>query len=58
MTRAEIEAKLIELERDIQKAKTAIWLAERQRLQLRFELRRLINKETTDMNPTIPPVSA
>jgi hypothetical protein len=39
MTRAELEQRLIELERDIQKAKTAIWLAERQRLQLRFELR-------------------
>jgi hypothetical protein len=48
----EIEAKLIELERDIQKAKTAIWLAERQRLQLRFELRRLINKETPEMRTT------
>jgi hypothetical protein len=54
MTREDLEQRLIELERDIQKAKTAIWLAERQRLQLRFELRRLINKETPDMNRTTP----
>jgi hypothetical protein len=58
MTREELEQRLIKLDSDIEQAKTAIWLAERQRLQLRFELRRLINKETPDMNPTIPPVSA
>ena len=45
MTRAELEARLLELERDIEKSKTAIWLAEHERLQLRTELLRLIHKE-------------
>ena len=52
MTREDLEQRLIELERDIQAAKTAIWLAERQRLQLRFQLRRLINAESKPMQIT------
>lgn len=45
MTR-ECEQRLIEIDHDIQKSKTALWLAERQRLQLRFVLRRLIHVES------------
>ena len=47
MTREELEQRLIELDREIQQAKTTIWLCEHEREQLRFELRRLINKETS-----------
>lgn len=57
MSRPEIEAKLIELERDIQKAKTAIWLAERQRLQLRFELRRMLQAESVQTTQITPEIS-
>ncbi|GEM_PF-4546715 len=46
MSRAELEQRLIDLERSIEASKTAIWLAEHEREQLRFELRRMLNKET------------
>ncbi|HEX3915540.1 MAG TPA: hypothetical protein VHW71_18730 [Steroidobacteraceae bacterium] len=56
MTRAELEQRLIELERSIEASKTAIWLAEHERLQLLNELRRLINAEskTPQITPEIP----
>jgi hypothetical protein len=37
--RAEIETRLLELERDIEKQRTGIWLAEHERETLRNELR-------------------
>jgi hypothetical protein len=45
MTRAELEQRLIDLDRRIEASKTAIWLAEHEREQLRFELRRLLQAE-------------
>lgn len=45
MTRAELEQRLLELERSIEASRTAIWLAEHEREQLRFELRRLLHAE-------------
>jgi hypothetical protein len=48
MTRPELEQRLLDLERSIEASKTAIWLAEYEREQLRFELRRLIHKETQE----------
>ena len=45
MSRADLEARLLKLERDIEKAKTAIWLAEHEREQLRFDPRRLLQAE-------------
>ena len=46
MSRPEIEAKLIELAAEIERAQTAIWLAEFEREQLRNELRRLPRGES------------
>jgi hypothetical protein len=45
MTRAELEQRLIDLERSIEGHRTAIWLAEQEREQLRFELRRFMQAE-------------
>src|SRR5579859_1767088 len=52
MSRAELEQRLIDLERSIEASKTAIWLAEHEREQLRFELRRMLNKETPTRSPS------
>jgi hypothetical protein len=52
MTRPEIEAKLIELERSIEQHRTGIWLAEFERDQLRHELRRL-SVQTMQITPEI-----
>jgi hypothetical protein len=45
LTRTELEQRLIEFERDIEGHRTAIWLVEHDREQLRFELRRLVHAE-------------
>ncbi|MEA3196292.1 MAG: hypothetical protein QOF32_344 [Gammaproteobacteria bacterium] len=47
MTRAEIEQRLIDLERQIEQHRTGIWLAEFEREQLRTKLRRLMHAEGT-----------
>jgi hypothetical protein len=52
MTRPELEQRLIDIEHRIEQSRTAIWLAEHEREELRFELRRLLNKETTNA-PTV-----
>jgi hypothetical protein len=46
VTRPEIEQRLTELAAEIEQAQTRVWLAENEREQLRFELRRLINAES------------
>jgi hypothetical protein len=51
MSRAEIESKLLELERRIEQSKTVTWLAERERDELRFELRRVIHAEAAAAAP-------
>jgi hypothetical protein len=56
MTRPELEQRLIELERDIEKSKTAQWLAEFEREQLRFELRRLAHVESTQTKKITPEI--
>ena len=48
MTRAELEARLLELERTIEASKTAQWLAEFERDQLRHELRLALYAETKE----------
>jgi hypothetical protein len=45
VTRPEIEQRLIDLEHEIEKHRTGIWLAEHDRETLRQELRRLIHAE-------------
>jgi hypothetical protein len=45
MTRPELEQRLIDLERSIEGHRTAIWLAEHERVEVRFELRRLLQAE-------------
>lgn len=45
MTRAEIEQRLTDLERSIEGHRTAIWMAERERDELRFELRRFMQAD-------------
>lgn len=45
MNRAEIEQRLLELERDIERHRTGIWLAEHERETLRHELRRHLQTE-------------
>lgn len=45
MSRAELEQRLIDLERSIEGHRTAIWLAEHEREEARFELRRLLQTE-------------
>lgn len=42
MTRTELEQRLIDLERSIEGHRTAIWLAEHEREEARFELRRIL----------------
>ena len=46
MTRAEIEQRLIDLEREIEQHRTGVWLAEFEREQLRTELRRHLQAES------------
>jgi hypothetical protein len=48
MTREQIQQRLVDLEREIEGHRTAIWLAERSRDEALFELRRIINKETAE----------
>ncbi len=43
MTRAELERRLVDLDREIELRRTAIWLADQERETLRHELRRLIH---------------
>jgi hypothetical protein len=45
MNRAEIESRILEIEHRIEQSRTVIWLSERERDELRFELRRLIHAE-------------
>lgn len=47
MSAAELEQRLIDLERQIEQHRTGIWLAEHERLTLLNELRRILNKDTT-----------
>jgi hypothetical protein len=51
MSRAELETRLLELEREIEKHRTGIWLAEFEREQLRTALRRLIAAESKADTP-------
>jgi hypothetical protein len=46
MTRTELEQRLIELEHHIEQHRTGIWLAEFERDELRFELRRAMQAES------------
>jgi hypothetical protein len=48
MTRPELEQRLLDLDREIERHKTAQWLAEHERLQLRTELLRLNHKESQE----------
>jgi hypothetical protein len=51
MTRAELEQRLLELERRIEQSKTVTWLAERERDEALFELRRLTATESKELKP-------
>jgi hypothetical protein len=51
MTRAEIESRLIELERQVEQHRTGIWLAEHERLPLLNDLRRLLQAESKAPTP-------
>ena len=46
MTRADLEQRLIDLDRRIEASKTEIWLCERERDEVRVELRRLLHADS------------
>jgi hypothetical protein len=51
VNRAELDARLLELEREIQTHRTAIWMCERSRDEALFDLRRLIATESKEVKP-------
>lgn len=53
MTRHDLEQRLAELERTIESAKTAQWLAEHERYELLNELRRLAHLESAKDAPDV-----
>jgi hypothetical protein len=51
MNRNELETRILEIERDIEQHRTAVWLCEHEREQLRHSLRKLINDESKAATP-------